>query len=263
MSSTDRPLDGITVLVTRPRDQGERLCALIETAGGRAVSLPAMVIRTLDSGESRRALREAVSECSDIIFVSRNAVGCALELQAGLTAALAHKRVYAAGAGTRQALADAGVDGVLYTEATRASEALLELPELSAERIRDKRVAIIRGEGGREMLPEALRRHGAAVRLVELYRRDTPDVPPDKIHALWQDTPPDVIVITSTTGLHNLVRLTPPALRPRLFATQLVVISERIAGEAGSSGFTVKPVVAAAASDEALANAVAAAGESI
>ena len=171
MSSADRPLDGITVLVTRPRDQGERLCALIETAGGRAVSLPAMVIRTLDGGETRRALREAVSECSDIIFVSRNAVGCALELHTDLAAALAHKRVYAAGAGTRQALADAGIDGVLYTEATRASEALLEMPELSAERIRDKRLAVIRGEGGRDKLPEALRRHGAAVRLVELYRR--------------------------------------------------------------------------------------------
>jgi uroporphyrinogen-III synthase len=213
-------------------------------------------IQTLADADSRERLQAAVTECDEFIFVSRNAVAGAVELLPDLAAQLAGKAVYATGAATRGALLDAGVTAVRHTDAGRASEGLLALPELAPDRIRGRSVAIVRGEDGRELLPEELQRRGADVRCLATYRRSLPQPPPETVNSLWQDNRPDVIVITSVTGLHNLVHLTPIARRPLLFATRLVVISERIAGAARELGFTAPAAVAEAASDPALCRAI-------
>lgn len=258
----NRPLSGVTVMVTRPEGQGEALCGLVEAAGGRAVSFPVMVIQALDDAETRRRLHSAVSGSDMVMFVSRNAVRYARELLPDMAAGMAGRIVCAAGAATRRALLDAGIVGVIHAESTRASEELLARPELAAEKIAGRQVVIIRGEGGRELVTAELQKRGAAVQRVEIYRRALPQFAPDKILSLWHDSKPDVIVITSVTGLYNLVELTPEELRPALFATQLVVISERIREAAGDAGFALMPVVAASATDTELIRAVIACTES-
>jgi len=256
MSGSDRSLTGITVLVTRPEGQGEALCASIEAAGGRALSFPVLTIRNLDDPERRTRLESAVAECDTFVFVSRNAVGSALALLPDLASRLAGRIVCATGAGTQRALQAAGVRDVVYVEAAGASEALLERPELAAQRIAGAQVGLIRGEGGRELLPEELEQRGAVVRRIEVYRRELPSTVPQVINSLWQDSRPDVIVITSVTGLHNLIELTPEAWKPALYSTPLAVISERIGEVARELGFSARTQAAAAASDEALTRAV-------
>lgn len=258
----NRPLSGVTVLVTRPEGQGDALCRLIEEAGGRALPFPVMVIRAVDDSETRYQLRSAIAGCDMAIFVSRNAVRCVRELLPDLAAGMVGRIVCAAGAGTRRELLDAGIADVIHTDSTRASEDLLARPELKSEQVSGRQVVIIRGEGGRELLTEELQRRSAKVQRVEVYRREVPQVPPDQIRSLWHDSRPDVIVITSVAGLHNLVELTPEVHRPALFATPLAVISERIRAAAEDAGFNVEPAVAAAASDPELIRAVIACRES-
>jgi len=261
MSPAGKPLAGVRVLVTRPAGQGEALCRAVEEAGGVAVHFPAITIEPLAGESLRKQLRGTVSACSGILFVSRNAVTCALPLLDAPAAALAGRSVFAAGAGTRRALQEHGIDGVICPDSTRASEALLALPELAAASVAGRDLAIIRGEGGRELLVEELRQRGARVHLVEVYRRAAPAVTAEQVHALWREIRPDIIVITSAAGLYNLVNITAAEDRPVLLGAGLAVMSGRIADVAGEQGFEQQPQVAAAASDAGLIRAIVACTE--
>jgi len=256
MTRPDATLAGVTVLVTRPAGQGENLCRAVEAAGGTAVHVPVITIQPLEGEQLERELRQAVSCSGGILFVSRSAVAGALALLGRDAAVFAGKQVYAAGAGTRRALQEQGIDARAGADATRASEALLELPELAAANVAGRDFALLRGEGGRELLAEELQRRGARVHVVELYRRARPEVTPQQMHALWRDTRPDVVVITSATGLYNLAAMTAAEDMPVLLRAGLVVMSERIAAAAAGLGFECKPVIAAVASDAGLLEAV-------
>ena len=263
MTRASEPLAGVTVLVTRPAGQADSLCRAIEAAGGRAVLFPLIEIQPIDDAATRQQLQDAIARSAGVLFVSRNAVKYALPMLSAGAGVLVGKTVYAVGAGTRQALLDQGLSDVVSTGATRASEALLALPALTADRVGGTHITIVCGEGGRELLAEELQRRGARVHNVALYRRVLPEVTPDEVHALWHDMRPDIMVITSATGLYNLVEITAEADRPVLLQTRLVVMSERIGDVAAALGFTGLPVVATTASDAGLVQAIVACTELI
>lgn len=261
MTRDSQPLSGFTVLVTRPAGQADNLCRAIEAAGGRAVSFPLIEIQPINDAETRKRLQDAVTRSAGVLFVSRNAVKNAMPLLAAGAGVLIGKNVYAVGAGTRQALLQQGLADVISTDATRASEALLALPALSADSIGGTHITIVCGEGGRQLLPQELQRRGARVHKIALYRRVLPKVTPEEVHALWQDMQPDIMVITSATGLYNLVEITAESDKPVLLQTRLVVMSERIADVAATLGFTGWPVIATTASDAGLIRAIVACTE--
>lgn len=261
MTRDSQPLSGVTVVVTRPAGQSDSLCRAIEAAGGTAVSFPLIEIQSINDAETRKRLQDAVTRSAGVLFVSRNAVKHAMPLLTAGAGVLIGKNVFAVGAGTRQALLQQGLSDVISTDATRASEALLALPALAADSIGGTHITIICGEGGRQVLPQELQRRGARVHKIALYRRVLPKVTPEEVHALWQDMRPDIMVITSVTGLYNLVVITAETDKPALFQTQLVVMSERIADVAATLGFTGWPVIATTASDAGLIQAIVASRE--
>jgi uroporphyrinogen-III synthase len=69
-----------------------------------------------------------------------------------------------------------GIRDVLSPPLRFDSEALLELPELTA--VAGKRVIIFRGDGGREVLGDTLKARGAAIEYVTCYRRARPQLDP-------------------------------------------------------------------------------------
>lgn len=256
MTPTSRKLEGVTVLVTRPAGQADGLCRSIESAGGRAVSFPLIEIQPITDAATRQKLQDAVTRSTGVLFVSRNAVKYALPFLSAGAGVLVGKNVYAVGAGTRQALLDQGLTDVISTNATRASEALLETPALAADNIGGTHITIVCGEGGRKLLADELQRRGARIHKIALYRRVLPTVAPEQVHALWHDVRPDIMVITSATGLYNLVEITAETDKPALLKTRLVVMSERIADVAAAVGFTGWPVIATKASDAGLVEAI-------
>lgn len=242
-------LAGKGVLVTRPAAQAERLCRLIASAGGRPVPFPAIEIRP---AESPAPVRRLLTQPWDlIVFVSRNAVEYSLPLlpEGRLPT---DPQLAALGRATALALSAAGRTADLIPTTRFDSESLLALPELAV--MSNKRVLIVRGQGGRPLLGDALIERGADLAYAEVYRRVVPDADPAPLLARWEQ---DVQLATATSGeiLNNLLTLVGTDGRTLLLATPLVVVSERTARTARRIGFA-RVELATRAADEAVAAAL-------
>ncbi|WP_228370234.1 fused uroporphyrinogen-III synthase HemD/membrane protein HemX [Methylococcus capsulatus] len=245
-------LSGMRVLVTRPKEQAEPLCRLIETAGGKAVRFPLLDIEPSAQAEEGAALLRQASDWDWWIFVSVNAVNRARALDV-LRPDGAGPRIAAIGKATADALVDGGIAVDLVPESQANSEGLLETPPMRD--VAGRRILIVRGEGGRETLKERLVERGALVQYAELYRRVPVHTGAEALIEGLRTAGLDMLTATSGEAIEHLYRLVPPEDRPRLVETPLVVISERLKNQAGSLGFRhVK--VADAASDAAVLQAL-------
>jgi uroporphyrinogen-III synthase len=236
------PLTGKRILVTRPRELAQGLAALVAGAGGEPVLYPAIEIAEPTAPSAARALLARAGEFDLVVFVSPSAVRCAAALRAAPWPA--GLRTAAVGEGTRRALEDAGLREVLAPRGRADSEALLALREL--ERLHGARVLIVRGEGGRELLGEALGARGARVEHAVCYRRVRP-VAPAPAGAL------DGACASSAEALENLVALLGVE---RLREVPLFVAHERVARRARELGIE-RPVLAGPADAQMLERMVA------
>jgi uroporphyrinogen-III synthase len=242
-------LAGLGCLVTRPADQADGLCALIESAGGRAIRFPTLAIApAADPGPARALLGEPWDL---LVFVSRNAVEQALAL-GGDGRWPGAVRLAAIGAATAAALAQCGRAPDLVPPERFDSESLLALPGLLD--LTGRRVLIVRGEGGRALLAEVLAGRGALVQYAEVYRRVRPSPDPSGLIARWAETV-QLASATSEESLVNLMEILGPAGRERLLATPLAVLSQRTALAARALGFRTVGA-AERADDRALCDAL-------
>lgn len=228
------PLAGKTIVVTRPLAQAGALAEAICAAGGTPFVFPLLEI---SPATNPALLEDAVSRLSDYaiaIFISPNAVDYSLPSilargvwPLGLLPA-------AVGQGTVRALAAHGVCGAVAPTERFDSEALLELPEMQRACVAGKRVALFRGDGGRELLAETLRERGAIVDCIPCYHRAAPaTVVP--LLAQWQQGI-DGFTVSSSEGLRYLVELLDAAGRERLAVTPIFVPHARIAENARALG---------------------------
>ncbi|MGH8705035.1 MAG: uroporphyrinogen-III synthase [Burkholderiales bacterium] len=246
-----RPLAGRRIVVTRPRAQAAGLAALIRDAGGEPLVFPALEIRDLADPGPILALAERLEEFDLAIFVSPNAARKALDLvraRRGARPWPARLRVAAVGRGTRGELERAGFAGVIAPQAQADSEALLALPELAA--VAGMGVVIFRGEGGRELLGDALAARGARVAYAECYRRARPETDGAPLLAAWARGAVDAVTVSSAQGLANLVAMLGTPGRQRLQETPLFVPHARVAAEAARLG--VRETVVAGPGDAEL-----------
>jgi uroporphyrinogen-III synthase len=234
------------VVITRPRQQAEPLARAVAALGRAPVLLPLLEISPLPEegqGELRRVLRD-LAAFALVAFVSPNAI----------EAAFAHidrwpegVDIAVVGEGSRAALAKHGVcDGRVRIHcpadpAHSDSEHLLQVLDLA--RLAGRRVLVVRGEGGRELMPDALRGAGAAVETVAAYRRAVPSLTPDLAARLGGLlAAPNDWIITSSEALRGLVslvdRLAPPDRQSQLRQQHLIVPHARIHETACALGFT-------------------------
>lgn len=229
------PLAGCGIVVTRPREQAGNLGQLVEAAGARAILFPTLeILPPLHPGDAVRAVDELPS-CRLAIFVSPNAVRCGLALvderlgrwPPGVEAA-------AVASGTRRALEGRGFGAVTAPTRGHDSEALLALPRLSA--VAGQRVAVFRGEGGRELLADTLAARGAEVVHVACYRRARPALDAVPLLEAWARGEIDAITASSSEGLDNFIAMVGAEGAARLVDTPLFVTHERIAAHAAARG---------------------------
>lgn len=229
-------LAGRTIVVTRPLAQCAPLVEAIRGEGGDALVFPLLRILPADDP---RPLTDAVAHLDDYavaVFISPNAVDHSLPAilargpwPAGLVPA-------AVGQGTVRALAAHGIGGCIVPAGRFDSEALLARPELAAEHVGGRRIAIFRGDGGRELLADTLRERGAHVDCITCYRRSGPAAGFGQLLEAWRAGRLDAIVVSSSEGLRYLVAGLDEAGRERLRQTPLFVPHERIAGIARELG---------------------------
>ena len=230
------PLAGKTIVVTRPRAQAAPLAAAIAAAGGEALLFPLLeILPAADAAE----LQQAVSRLGDYalaVFISPNAVDYALPAILAAAPWPASLTPAAVGPGTVKALAERGVADCLVPRQRFDSEALLELPELAAARLKGKRVAIFRGDGGRELLADTLRQRGAEVDCITCYRRAGPAAGDAELLAAWRAGRLDGLTVSSSEGLRHLIDLLDGEGRAFLQNTPLFVPHARIAENARALG---------------------------
>ena len=198
----DRPLHGVGVLVTRPRTQATELVDAIEAQGGTAYCLPVIDIAPLDELDVRAAAK-ALDKPDFVIFVSRNAVEYGIEYAD-------NGKVAAIGPATARAIEKAGRIVDIRSTAGYDSEHLLAEPPLLD--VAGKRVRILRGSAGRELLADELRSRGAKVDYLSVYERRLPAISADTLADLesrWRQHQINVITIMSVQSLANLAKLLP------------------------------------------------------
>lgn len=228
-------LAGLRVVVTRPADQAAALQERITQAGGQALLFPLLAIAGPADPAHLRPLLAGLSDTDLLIFVSPNAVRYGLEQLAAYGGLPAGSRLACVGQGTARALEQqAGRPPDLLPAGGYDSEALLALPAL--QQVDAQRVVIFRGQGGREQLAETLRARGAQVEYAEVYRRVRPDNDPEQLPDLLRQDAIDIISVTSSEALDNLIEFGAPELE-RLQRTPLVVFHQRIADAARRRGF--------------------------
>ena len=251
----DQETDG-AVLVTRPEGSAEGLCARLAQAGYRAVHQPLLVVSPVQHlSDEQQGLVRSLDTFQHCVFVSRNAARYGLahlrpvwpEWPPGL-------QCYAVGDSTADVLRTAGLT-VQVPGVDMTSEGLLALPSLRA--VAGQRVLIVKGEGGRNALRDALIDRGARVEALRCYRRSAPDLQPSALKKLLRSEQVASILVSSGEVLDNLVALLQASgsRHPALTELRLVVPSARVAEQARASGWR-RVVTATNASDEAMLSAL-------
>ena len=225
------------MLVTRPGERAAKLARLVEQAGGRAFLFPAIEIEDLPPPAALGEL-----ERFDLaVFISPTAASKVMDRVGAWPRG---PRAAAVGGGTRRELERRGVAGVIAPRGQADSEALLACPEM--QHVAGKRVVIFRGEGGREVLAEELRRRGARVEYAECYRRTRPEGRRE-----WDEAQVHAVTVSSSQGLANLFEMLDAAF---LRARPLFVPHPRVADTARVH--EVREVLLAGPSDEQMRDAL-------
>ena len=245
----DRPLQGVGVLVTRPRTQANELANAIEAQGGHAFCFPVIEIAPFDTNIVDK--EAAALERPDIvIFVSRNAV----EYGIGYTN---DALIAVIGPATASAVRAAGRVVDIQPASGFDSEHLLA--EDALRDVAGKRVRIIRGTTGRELLADELTERGALVNYLSVYERRQPQHGPDTLADLesrWRQGHINVVTVMSVQSLTNLVDLLPAWCRKQLELTPLVTPAGRVLKEALDRYPASRPILASGPGTDDMVKAI-------
>jgi len=251
---TDAPLAGVGVLITRPAHQAAHLAQLIEQAGGVAIRFPTIEIAPPVDLDPLLAIFGRLAEYDLAIFISPNAVEQTFSwLRAAKREWPSNLPVACVGRTTAAAVEKQGLHATVPSE-RYDSEALLGLSLL--QNVAHKQAVIFRGDGGRELLGDTLRQRGAAVTYAQCYRRIRPHADAETLIDTWRRGEIQVVSVTSTEGLRNLHALLGETGRGWLYATPVVVLSEAQAATCRELGGEAAIMIATAATDEAILEAV-------
>lgn len=241
------------VLVTRPAGQADALLRSLAELDLTAVHLPMLSVEAIDplASQDRQCVLD-LDRYDHAIFVSANAANLGMtcienywpQLPDGL-------RYWAVGVSTARALEPFHLTAC-YPETNMSSEGLLEL--LASEDMTDKRVLIVKGDGGRSLLQEALLARGATVDSLRCYRRGPVSYEEADLQALRSDEAPHLILISSGEGLDCLNRLLRPLEHTKLATTAVITPSPRVLEQAKESGWRDVVCASSAADDAMLAS---------
>ena len=250
----DTPLDGVGVLVTRPRQQAAGLIDAIEAAGGTSIAFPVIEIVARDTPTIETDIAELRTP-DIVVYVSRNAVELGLAWSADASVA-------AVGPATAAALEAAGRVVDIVPASGFDSESLLAEPALKD--VAGKTIRIVRGDSGRELLADTLRERGARVEYLAVYERRLPlysGAELDELTRRWLAGDVDVVTAMSVESLRNLLALLPDTCLATLAETPLVTPAARVLKEAEERLPGCSVILAEGPGARAMVRAIAALGQ--
>ena len=246
-------LQGVGVLVTRPEQQATPLCRLLESAGALALRLPVIDIRPAADASGLRLGVGAIEAFDLVIFTSANAVrfGSAL-VEKGRDVMLA-----AIGPATARALGEAGYRVAVSPRGGFDSESLLLHPVLAHPA--GRRILLIKGMNGRNLLETQLTQRGAQVVVADVYKRERASHSAATLEALEGEFAAGRIQVVTATSVEiaaGLLDIATPALRRAFDHVHWLVPGDRIARGVRELGLPAPLVQAESAEDHDLVAAL-------
>ena len=231
-------LSGLVVLITRPSNQVESLRRAIESGGAKVLSLPLIEIRALNDAQAIQDLKDKVLQLDcyqSLIFVSNNAVSFGGEVINNYWPQFPLKvDVIAVGPTTAEAASERFACEVIQPTSGMTSEDILRLPQL--QDVSEKKIGIVRGQGGRELLADTLRERGAIVDYLEAYSRTPIDYTSADFCNRLLEAGVNVLTVSSGESLDRLTHLLVDN-RKKLQQLNLLVPSQRVGRQAENAGY--------------------------
>ncbi|MEO8460259.1 MAG: uroporphyrinogen-III synthase [Dokdonella sp.] len=252
IASKAESLAGVSVVVTRPATTAAVLVRAVQARGGTALRLPGLILRAPTNMLATAAdLRSALA--ADIwIFASPSAVEFAWRVLPSLRIPR-RLVVLAVGRGTARELAKREVAAIVPVSGDESSEGLLELGELA--NVKRKQIALVGAAGGRGLLVPELKRRGAHVEQIHVYRRAAAKLTQRQINAVANAELPIITLLSSGEALSNLVTALPEPVLEKLRSAPLVVSSARLTAIAKTAGFARVSVAESPAPNDLVARA--------
>ncbi|MBI4319168.1 MAG: uroporphyrinogen-III C-methyltransferase [Chloroflexi bacterium] len=201
----NRPLFGKHVLVTRSREQAGALSELLEAYGAQPVELPAVQIEPPSDVARVDRVIEVLDSYDWVIFTSANGVKWFIDrlYERGLDArAFRAARVGAIGPATAARLGRYGIRPDFVPEEYVAEAVAAGLKWLGVE---GRRILLPRAEVAREVLVVELRRAGATVDDVAVYRTVAGKGLDPSVERMLLEGKLDVVTFTSSSTVKNLL----------------------------------------------------------
>jgi uroporphyrinogen-III synthase len=197
------------VIITRPLAQAGNLAERVSALGREAVIFPLLEIRSLTDKSPLLAALADLRSYAMVAFVSPNAIDAAFSVVREWPAEVA---LAVMGDGSRNTLANYGVTcanaTIVSPQDPERTDSQTLLEALDFAFLRGKRVLILRGETGRELLADALRKKNIDVSQIAAYRRTAPDLNGARREHLSQLVKSENDwIVTSSEALQNLMRM--------------------------------------------------------
>jgi uroporphyrinogen-III synthase/uroporphyrinogen III methyltransferase/synthase len=198
------PLAGRRVLVTRAAHQAGKLSEGLRAAGAEAVEVPVLEILPPASYDPLNQALQHLYSYDWLILTSANTVRAVAERAAALRLSLRDPGPHIGAVG--QATADAARQAGLHVTLTPESYVAESLVTALASRIHGKHVLLARAAIARDVIPDALRKIGATVNVVDAYRNAIPASAPERLRAALV-TEIDACTFTSSSSAIHLAEV--------------------------------------------------------
>lgn len=246
------PKPTLNILITRPEVQGRQLAQVLENEGYYCICQPFFSYQANADSESIQA-QLATTVKPIVIFVSAAAVEFAAKQH--MIASWNASHIIAVGQATSRALHACDIKQVICPE-QHDSEGILTLAAL--QDVTGKDIVIVRGDGGRELIADTLKKRGAKVQYIESYQKHWLDLSPKQVEK-WQNNQVNCVIITSNALLERFLTLLNRdkniVISYWMNSCLWIVVSDRLVANARQLG--LKNVICAnGASDAALLAAI-------
>ena len=202
------PLTGTRILVGRARHQAGTLSAGLRSLGATVIEIPFIEIR---KPQSYRPLDDALKNIKSydwLILTSANGVESMWQRVRKLRISrrtLNRLQIAAIGPATKKAIVKHGLKVKMVPEEYIAESVVKGL----RDKVKGKRVVLIRAKIARDVIPEELRAAGAQVDVVEAYETVVPEKSRARLRALMKNggRRPHIVTFTSSSTAKNFADL--------------------------------------------------------
>ena len=201
-----QPLSGVRVLVGRAKHQAGALSTQLRALGAQVLEIPFIQIRKPQSFRPLDSALKNLNTFDWLILTSVNGVEAMWERMVRLSVgANGNFQIAAIGPATKKAIEQRGRKVDVVPKEYVAESVVRSLKN----KVKGKRVLLVRAKVARDVIPQELRRAGADVEVVEAYETVVPASSRRRLKAAMKSPGrrPDVVTFTSSSTVKNFVAL--------------------------------------------------------